>query len=193
MRRCFPRSQNRLMHFVQRGHCLQHKKVNAAFGERANLFGKRRSRFLERNFAERLNLHSDRAHRAGHICLRGLLVPDLIRCLPRNFCAGDIHIMNFVLQSVPLQPKSIATEGIGLDNLRARLQIFLMDGANQIRLRQVQFVVTTVDKHTAFVQHGAHGAVAQNASCLEQFTQAVWHRKMVRLIILVAAAQKRQN
>ena len=184
MRCRFPRRQNRLMHFVQGGHRLQHQQINAALRECANLLGKCRPRFFKRNLAQRLYLYADRAHGAGHIGLRGLLITDLIRRLPGNFGARNIYVMHFVLQAVPLQPKSIAAEGVGLDDLRAGLQIFLMDGANQIGLRQVQFVVTTMNEHTAFVQHGAHGAVAKNASCLEQFTQGYWHRKLVRLIIL---------
>jgi len=41
-----------------------------------------------------------------------------------------------------------------------------MDGSDQIGLREVQFVVTPIDKYTLGVQKRAHGAVAQHRSLL---------------------------
>src|SRR5690348_18254252 len=68
---------------------------------------------------------------------------------------------------MPRQADGVGSEGIGFDYFRTRLQVFVMDFTNHLRLRAVQFVIAAVDEHSLGVQKGAHGAVARHRSLLQ--------------------------
>ena len=59
------------------------------------------------------------------------------------------------------QLKAVCAEGIGQNQLRARLDIFAVDGRDRAGIGQVQLIKTLFKTDPAAVQHGAHGAVSQ--------------------------------
>ena len=86
-----------------------------------------------------------------------------------------VDFADLIAESMPLQAKAVAAKRVGFDHLCARLQIFVVNGANQFRLRQVQFVITTVDKDPFRVQQGAHCAVTQDGRLLQSGQKITRH------------------
>ena len=78
--------------------------------------------------------------------------------------AGSIDFGDLGRQAVAREAKTIRAEGIGLDDFGAGLQVILMDGKDQIRIGQVEFVVAAVDEDAAGVKHRAHGAVCEHGA-----------------------------
>jgi hypothetical protein len=68
---------------------------------------------------------------------------------------------------MPRQTKGIGAERVGFDDLRASLQIIVVDTANQIGLGKIQFVVATVDEYASGIEQRSHGAVAQQWGLLD--------------------------
>ena len=66
-----------------------------------------------------------------------------------------------------LQPEAIAAKGVRFNDLGAGLQVLVMQPADKIRLRNVEFVIAAVDEDALFVQQGAHGAVAEHRGSLQ--------------------------
>src|ERR1039458_1862506 len=76
---------------------------------------------------------------------------------------------------MPRQAKAVRPEGIGLDNLSARLQIIVVDGADQLRLRQVQFVIAAVNEDAFGIEKRPHGSVAEHGRMLQTFNKVLCH------------------
>ena len=74
--------------------------------------------------------------------------------------APEIDLANFVGQAVTSQPEAICSKSIGFDDLGTSLQVFVMDAADQVGLRKIQFVIAAVDKNSLGVEPGSHRAVA---------------------------------
>ena len=70
--------------------------------------------------------------------------------------------MHAITKAVPGEPKRVRSKSVGLNNFSASLQILLMDTTNQVGLREVQFVITPVNKKPFGIQQGAHGPIAQD-------------------------------
>ena len=60
--------------------------------------------------------------------------------------------------------KSIGTKGVGLKNLGAGLEVVLVNGEDQVGVRQVQLVITAVDENTARIEDRAHGAISEHGA-----------------------------
>ena len=58
------------------------------------------------------------------------------------------------------QAKRIRAKGVCFNDVRPGLQVFLMDAADQVGLREVELVVAAIDENTFGVQQCAHGAIA---------------------------------
>src|ERR1700747_2784762 len=71
--------------------------------------------------------------------------------------------------------KIISAEGIGFDDLGTRLQVLVVNAANEVGLGEVQLVVATVDEHTLGVQQRAHGAVAEYGRCCQSLSKITGH------------------
>jgi len=67
-------------------------------------------------------------------------------------------------------------EGVGLDDVRARLEVLLVDGADERRVGEVQLVEAAVHEHAAGVQHRAHGAVADDHAVLQALEETLDRR-----------------
>ena len=146
--------QQRLMQLFQVAEGFQDHQVNAFFIERGNLLAKGVARLGERDFAQRLDAHAQRTDRA---CDQGVKALGRLPGQTRSL-AVDLH--QFIQTSVLGQAKRIGAEGVCFNNLGAGLQVFLMNAADQIGRRQVQFVVATIDENAFGVQQRTHGAIA---------------------------------
>jgi hypothetical protein len=82
----------------------------------------------------------------------------------------------FVGQAVPGQPEGVGAESIGFNNLGSGLQVIVMNGANQIGLREIQFVVAAVDEDALGVKQRSHRAIAENGRLLDPCKKVVCHK-----------------
>ena len=111
-----------------------------------------------------------------------MLVGPLVHRLARQLGASTVDFKHLVGEAIALQTQGIGAKGIGFDDLRTRLQVFLVNAAYQLRLREIQFVVASVDEDAASVQAGAHGPVAEHTTRPEDLPEPIRHR--VSLIML---------
>ncbi len=77
---------------------------------------------------------------------------------------GRIDLGHFVGQPVAGQADAVGAECIGFKNLRAGLQVLLVNGENQTGIGKIQLVVAAVDEDTASIEHGTHGAVGEQGA-----------------------------
>jgi len=75
---------------------------------------------------------------------------------------------------VTREAESVGAEGIRFDDFRAGLQIFFVNREDEVGIGEVQFVITTIDKDTAAVEHGAHGAIGKHGAGGEDVGE-LWH------------------
>jgi hypothetical protein len=61
---------------------------------------------------------------------------------------------------MPFQAKGVPAKSVGFDKFGARLQVVVVNATNELRLRQVEFVITTINEDALRVQKSAHGAIA---------------------------------
>ena len=155
-------SFQRLVCLIQRGHGLDNQKVDAGCSQGVNLLGEGRPGFVQAGLAQRLQTHSQRAHRSGYPGLAGMLFLQMLHRLAGQPHSGGIDFRHFAAQTMPGQPESIGPKGVGFKNFSPRLQVFLMDGQDQAGVGEVQFVVAAVDEDAAPVDHGTHGPVGEH-------------------------------
>ena len=156
-----PRRQHGLVNFFQISESLENQQIDAAFDQRLDLLAKRVASFLERSFSQRFDSGSQRANRSCHPHI------EAFGGLAGHAHASPIDVAHFVGQAVPGQAKRIATESIGFNNLGSRLQVFVVNSANQVGLREIQFVVRAVDENALGVEQRPHGAIAQHGGLLD--------------------------
>ena len=146
---------NRLVQFVNVPECLQNEDVDAALDKRGNLLTENIPSFLKRHLAQRLNANPQWSYCAGDPCIKTL------RCFFREACAVEIYVTDFVLQSMALKANRVSTERIGFYDLSSSLQIFMVNPANQVRLRNIQFVIAAVYEDALRIKQRAHGTIAE--------------------------------
>ena len=84
----------------------------------------------------------------------------------RHASPGQIDIADAIGQAVPRQTEAVCAEGVGFDDLSAGLQIVVVDGADELRLRQVQLVVAAVDEDAPGIEKRPHGSITEHGSLL---------------------------
>src|SRR6202035_354944 len=116
------------MNFLQVSEGLKDQQIDAAFNQHLNLLAKRVASLLKRCFSQRFDSGSQRANRSRD--------PDIeaFGGLTRDAHASPIDVAYFVRQTVSCQAKSVAPESIGFNNFGSRLQVFVVNPANQVRL-----------------------------------------------------------
>ncbi len=62
------------------------------------------------------------------------------------------------------EAKPVGTKGVGLKNLGAGLKVVLVNGEDQVGIRQVQLVIAAVDEDTARIKDRAHGAISEHGA-----------------------------
>ena len=106
--------------------------------------------------------------RSGHPGFAALLLFRFSTAWRASRTPAALISVTFVGQPVARQPDPVGPKGVGLQNLRPRLQILLVDRENQARVGEIQLVVAAVDKDAAGIKHGAHGAVGEQRAVGER-------------------------
>jgi hypothetical protein len=167
----FKRGVESFARFVQRRHRLDAEKVDAVFGQNAHLFGERGAGFVEAGFAERFKTNAERTHGAGDpscdLGAAGLLFAQMGDGLAGDAHPSGIDVGHLGSKAMAREAKAVGAEGVGFKNLRAGLQIFLVNGEDQRRIGEIELVVAAADGHAAAIEHCAHGAVGEKGTTSE--------------------------
>src|SRR5260370_30357831 len=130
---------------------------------------KRCASFFERSLAQGFYSSTERANRSGNPHIEAL------SSLPRQPCSRQIDVTHLVRKAVSSQAEGIGSEGVGFNNFSSGLQVIVMDGANEVGLRQVQLIVRTVDEDSLVVEQRPHRTVAQDSGLLDSGEQVIRH------------------
>ena len=84
----------------------------------------------------------------------------LLHGAPRQLRAGQIDRPDLIAEAEAAQLHAVRAEGVGLDDVGAGLQVLAVHVDDQIGLRLVERLEAAIDEDALRVQHGAHGAVA---------------------------------
>ncbi len=177
-----PCRKDGLLCLIQRRNSFDQQHIDAALDQAANLLGEDFARFRQAGLSQWFQAHAERPDCTRYPGFAALLVGPLIYRLTRHLGSGAVDLHHPVGEAITLQTQGIGAERIGLDDLRAGLQVFLVDIPYQIRLRDIQFVEAAIDKDSAGIQTGAHSPVAQHVPCPEDLCEPIRHR--VGLIML---------
>jgi hypothetical protein len=161
-----------LLGLVDGHHRLDCEQVHAysrTTGDEAfDLFRKGGARLLQRGLSQGFEVDAKRANRAGYEGASGLLVGELSHSFPGQPRARLVDGAGLIPQAEAMQPEAVCPEGVGFDDLGAGLQILFVDGADQLRLRQVQLVEALVEEDASAIEGSAHGSVTQDGPISEQ-------------------------
>src|SRR6202034_1172764 len=135
--------------------------VHPGSGKSADLLGKGGAGFVEAGFAQRLETHAERTNGTGYPGFAGLLVFEVLDGLARQAHPGRVDFGNFFGESVTSEAKPVGAKGVGFKDICARLQVLLMNREDESGIRQVEFVIASVDKDAPTVQHSSHGSVGK--------------------------------
>src|SRR5579863_4495425 len=113
------------MNFFEISESFENQQIDATLNQYFNLLSKRVACFLKRSFSQRFDSGSQRANRSPHPHI------EAFGGFAGNANAGSIDVAHFVSQAVASQAKRIATESIGFNNLGSRLQVFVVNPANE--------------------------------------------------------------
>ena len=174
--------KNGLLRLVQGGNRLDQQQIHPTFRQAANLLRKSRMRLIQADLSQRFEPGAQGPDSARNPDLPALLVGSLVHCLARYFHPGPVDLDHLVRQAIALQAQGIGAKRIGLDDLRARLQVLLVDGSHHFRLGEIQLVVATVDEDAPGVQTGPHGAIAQHGSRSEDLSEPILHRVSLTML-----------
>src|SRR5690606_22560782 len=125
--------------------------VDAAFEQALRLFAEDGPRLCKRSRAVRLDPDAERTHRARYQCATP-------RRRARQRRRTRVQLADLRLESVLRQLHAVRTEAVRLQQLRASLDVRGVDVPDEVRLLQVQLVVTAVDEDALLVEHRAHCA-----------------------------------
>src|SRR5437879_3867374 len=143
------------MEFFDIAECFEDQQVNPAFEQRCDLFAEGVFGFLEGSFSQRFNPDAQGPYRTGDPSVEALC------SLLRQPSPGKINLPDSTSKPMPLKAIAITAKCVGFNDLRARLQIFMVDASYKIWLGQIQFVVAAIDENALGVQPRAHSAVAK--------------------------------
>ena len=121
---------------------------------------------------------------AGDKSLPAALPGDFIRCLPGDARRGQVEIGNSLFKAIVRLRRETGVEGIGLDNIRAGLEIGLVDFPDDMRPGQAQQVIVAGQRlvvafelppaevslgQTVVLDHRAHRTIEQQDSLAQRF------------------------
>src|SRR5579885_366750 len=144
------------MNLLQIPEGFQNQKIDTTFDQRTNLLAESVARFLIRSLAQRFDSGSQWANRTRNAYI------EAFGGFPGEPDSGAIDVEYLINQAVPCKPECIGAERVGFNDFSSSLQVVVMNAADQVRLREVQFVIRAVDENSFLVQQCAHGAVTQH-------------------------------
>jgi hypothetical protein len=151
---------------------LEDEQVHAAVGQAAGLFGEDDFGLVQPRLAPRLDTDAQRPHRAGHP--RGIA-----RRVTRNARPGDVDGVDLLGQAEARELEPVGPEGVGLDDLRARAKVGLMDVDHQAALRQVQILEGAIEEDALGVELSAHGAIADEHPIAQGVEKGLGHECVI--------------
>ncbi len=135
----FARGENRLVQLFQVTEGFQHDEVDATF-VRAAICSRNEAWPPRAKLAQGLDTDAQRPDRSGDIRVETL---GGFTGQPRP---GDIDFTYFIHTTMPRQPKRIRAEGVCFNDFGAGLKYSWWNLADEVGLREVEFVVTAVDE-----------------------------------------------
>ncbi len=157
------------------GEGLDHEGIHAAFEQPFRLLAKGRPGFLGRDRPQRGEVLPEGADGAEHEDV----APERLAHVPRQLDAAQIDLAHLRGQAVDAQLEAVGAEGIGLDPVGARLDVLGVNALDDLGLVDVQHVEAGIQRHAAGIQHGAHGAVAQQRAFPETLDEGRAHLEAV--------------
>ena len=158
----FTRGHESFARLVQRRHCLDDEQIRACFDQGMNLLREGGTCLFESGLAQGFEPHTQRTNRSadpGRSCLFFFQVGG---GLFGQFDARGIDLSHFGAEAVAIEPKAVCTEGVGLKDFRARLEVLLVDGEDHARIGEIQLIEAPVDEDAAGIQHRAHSAISED-------------------------------
>ena len=131
---------------------FQHQHVRTALDERRGLLGEGGGGQIELRLRRHAGDQPDRSHGAGdpHV-LAGRLAGE-----PR---AREVERAHLVAEAVAVEPEGVRAERVGLDDVRAGVDVVLVDLGDHVRPGDVELLEVLHDEDAALVEERAHGAV----------------------------------
>ena len=135
------------------GKSFQNVEIDAALFQRQGLFVENFLNLFGLGMAG-LHAQAERAHGAGdqHFAAGG------VAGFAGDFYAAAVEALHFIAEAERRELETVGAESIGLDDLRAGLDVGLVHAKNGFGLGGIQLVKTALRAH-GFVQQGAHRAV----------------------------------
>ena len=150
------------LHLPQIAHCFDEDKIGAARGQGRGLLGKNGGGLLQSQFAQGFDQLPGRPHTGGHQSAHR------VGHLRGQAHTGFVEFGHPVLQIMQLQPSRCAAEGVGGDDIRAGVQIALIDGLHRFGLLHIPEFGRAAVGQPGLLEHCAHCAVAhQQATRLQ--------------------------
>eukprot|EP00053_Salpingoeca_punica_P018065 m.175524 g.175524 ORF g.175524 m.175524 type:complete len:1311 (+) comp17350_c0_seq2:4566-8498(+) len=181
---------------------LDEEDVRAAVEQTAGLLRVGRGNLLKGDVAEGRVLDRGRdgeravggAERAADEALALALLLDLVAGLAREHGSLEVQAVDDVLEAVVGLRDRGAAEGVGLDKVRAGIQVGLVDGLDDVRAREGEEVVVALQRllmrsklraaevlllQLVLLDGGAHGAIDEEDPLLQQRHDAVANRRAI--------------
>jgi hypothetical protein len=131
---------------------LEDEPVHPAFEEPRGLPREGGLRLVQPRLAVGLHPDAERPDRAEH---HG----PASRRLPGHPAGGRVDPLGLGREAVVGQLEGVRAEGVGLEQLRARLHVFAVDLPHQVRLPERQLVVADVQEDALAIEHRPHRPV----------------------------------
>src|SRR6185369_3542375 len=134
------------------GKSLEAEKIDAAFQQSFSLRLEHLLRFVKRRWAIRLDAQAEWSNRAGD-------VRTFARGLTRDPGGEGVDLSQTAFESVLLKLMGRGAERVGLDDVRTGANVFGVNLTHEIRIGEIQLVVTAIDIDAFGVEHRTHCAV----------------------------------
>ena len=157
----FASGQYALVQLFQIAEGLKNDQVHTFFIQGGDLLAEGLASLRQGDFAQRLNSNAERPNRS---CDQSI---EALGGLAGQTGAAPIDFCQPVDTTVLRQTKRICAKGVCFYDVGASLQVFQVNSPDEVRLRQVQFVITAVNEDSLGQQQRAHGAVAKDSPFLQ--------------------------
>ena len=155
-------ARNRRPHFVQIAKRLEDEQVDAALDQCLGLLAEVRLGFIGAHLAPWLDADTEGTDGSGHV--------RLVACrLAGDARTFDVDLVHTIAKAERPQLDSVRAERIGLQDVRARPDVVLVDFRHGVGRHDVQRIEAAVDEDALCIQHRPHSAVADEHTIVEGF------------------------
>ena len=163
-----PHGVDRRADFVEIAEGLEDEQIDAALHERMGLLAEEFACFVEAGLPPRLDADAQRADRPGDVrVLQRRMARDL-----RALCVDRVEPLG---KAERAQLDAVRAERVGLDNVGAGTDVFLVHLGHEIGLRDVQRVEAFVDEDALRIEHRPHRAVTDEDPVVKSFDKRLQH------------------